>query len=129
MHTTKGFTLIELLIVIVIIGVLAAIAIPSYRDQVTKTRRTDGQAALMMAAQILERCYTEYNAYNNTACVIPTSSNESYYKLTSSNMSATTYILTATATGAQAGDDECTTLTLDQTNLKGATGSNTSVCW
>jgi type IV pilus assembly protein PilE len=54
------------MMVVAIVGILAAIAYPSYRDQVTRTRRTDAQAVLLQAAQFMERIYTEYGCYNPT---------------------------------------------------------------
>ena len=63
-----GFTLIELMITVVIVSILATIAYPSYVEQVRKTRRSDAQTALLRSTQSLERCYTEYNAYNDTSC-------------------------------------------------------------
>lgn len=55
MRTSKGFTLIELMIVIVIIGVLAAIAIPSYQGYLTKAACEDAKATLVGAANVMER--------------------------------------------------------------------------
>lgn len=58
-----GFTLIELMVTVVIIGILAAIAFPSYRNYVTQTRRSDAQIALTQAANQQERFFTECNWY------------------------------------------------------------------
>lgn len=60
----RGFTLIELLIAVAIVGILAAIAYPSYRDQILKTRRADAKAVLMQAAQFMERIHSETGCYN-----------------------------------------------------------------
>mgnify|MGYP005605317985 CR=1 FL=1 len=60
----RGFTLIELLIVMVIASVLAMIAVPSYQASVIKSRRADGRVVLNDTAQRLERCYTQFGAYD-----------------------------------------------------------------
>ncbi|TAM46105.1 MAG: prepilin-type N-terminal cleavage/methylation domain-containing protein [Gammaproteobacteria bacterium] len=58
-----GFTLIELMITVAIIGILAAIAYPSYQNYVKQTRRSDAQIALTQAANQQERFFTECNHY------------------------------------------------------------------
>ncbi|NOX10049.1 MAG: prepilin-type N-terminal cleavage/methylation domain-containing protein [Gammaproteobacteria bacterium] len=128
MQKTKGFTLIELLIAMVIIGILVVLVYPSYHEQVVKTRRTDGQSALMVAAQSLERCYSEFNAYNNANCTFSATSGEGYYSI-GGTLTASTFILKATAIGNQTNDTKCTSLSIDQTNLRTATGSSPSECW
>lgn len=59
----KGFTLIELMVIVTIIGILAAIAYPSYQDSVRKTRRADAQGALMQLNNAMERVFTQSNTY------------------------------------------------------------------
>jgi type IV pilus assembly protein PilE len=60
---SRGFTLIELMIVVAIIAIIAAVAIPSYRDSVWKGKRGEAKAALLKGLQAEERAYTANNAY------------------------------------------------------------------
>jgi type IV pilus assembly protein PilE len=120
----SGFTLIELIIVIVIVGILASIALPSYQDSVRKARRSDAKAALLENANFMERFYTENNTYTlgGTALSI-TSTN--YYDLDPTTSGAS-YTLKATPTGSQTSDS-CGNLSITNTGLKSATG--TGSCW
>lgn len=121
----KGFTLIELMIVVAIVAILAAVAYPSYQNHLQKTRRSDGQAALLNAVQIAERFYTLNNTY--VGAVIPANSDEGYYNLAYNAPTATTYTITATPAGAQA-TDPCGNLTINQANVKGSAGGMAD-CW
>ena len=113
-----GFTLIEVMIVVVIIGVIAAIAIPSYRDYVDRGRRADGQSALMAAAQQMERCFTRNNSYQN--CAVAGASPEGFYQIVRSG-GATDFILTATSAQVR---PPCNELTVNERGIRGPAG-----CW
>lgn len=127
-HHSKGFTLIELMMTVVIIGVLAAIAYPTYIDHMNRTRRADGKAALLNMATYMEHYYTENNHYTGATVtgigLTNASSQEGYYTLSITTLTPTSYTLTATPTGVQIGDN-CSTLTLTNTNVQ---GPNTD-CW
>ena len=58
-----GFTLIELMIVVAVVAILAAIAVPSYQEQVRKSRRAQAKADLVEYAQMAERFFTVNNTY------------------------------------------------------------------
>ena len=115
---SRGFTLIELMIVVAVIAVLGAIALPSYQDYVRKGRRADGRALIQAAALAQEKVrlgsvtYTTTLANLTGACAgSPCNSDQGYYALTVPAATATGYSLTATPQGAQASDSACATLT------------------
>lgn len=118
----------ELMIAVAIVGVIAAIAIPAYTEHVERTRRSDGQAALLSLAARMEHYFTENNTYVGATVAnvgANATSPEAYYAVAISNLSASTYTLTATPQGAQAGDT-CGALTINQANVKLPTTTN---CW
>ena len=124
----RGITLIELMIVIVIVGILAAIAYPSYSRYVEQARRADGKTALMDAAQRLERCYTQNNTY--VGCPVAAASPDGFYAIAATEQTANAFTLTATPQNQQAGDTRCGTFTLESDGSRDASGSlGPDRCW
>lgn len=132
----NGFTLIELMIVIVIIGILAAVVYPSYKDYIQKANRAEGIAALNDLAARQERYYVQNNSYVTATTDLTsklglssTTTETGKYTLTVAQGETTDggYTLTASQTF---GDTDCGDLTLSAVGIKGKTGSaSVSDCW
>lgn len=125
-----GFTLIEAMIVVIIIGIVAAFAYPSYQEQAREGRRSEGRSALLELAQAQERFYTVNGSYATTIGTlngVSATTENSYYTLATTGGS--TFTGTATAAGAQASDSDCTSMTINHLGVKGGTGADSSKCW
>lgn len=129
----KGFTLIELMMVVAVIGILAAIAFPSYQDSLRKGRRADAKTALLDLAQFTERSYTQNNTYSNITLPYtqtPTSGATKYYNLSFASATQSTFTLQAVPiAGSPQASDACGTLSINEAGTKAVTGSTVSQCW
>lgn len=121
----SGFTLIELMIVVAIIGILGAIALPSYQTYIRAARRTDAES-LMLDLQQREEKWRVNNASYGALSDLAGAPTSDYYTFTITNTSATTYTITATAKSgtSQASDTGCTALTINETGTKAPAS-----CW
>lgn len=135
-----GFTLIELMIAVAIVGILAMVALPSYRSYVAKTQRAAAQSCLSEMAQFMERVYTtnlRYDQNNGAATTLPTVQcatdlSSSYaFALPTASLSQRAFVVNATPQGSQASlDSTCGTLSLNQAGTKAISGSGTAArCW
>lgn len=119
---TSGFTLIELMITVAIVGILAAIAYPSYTAQVQKSRRADAQIALMEIAQRQESYFLRNNRYGSLSEIgYSATSPDGYYTLAvtlNTDKSEFTAQASATSGKAQAHDVACQLFSINQRGTK-----------
>lgn len=141
-----GFTLIELMVVIAIVAILMALALPSWRTYVDRGKRTDAKSQLLQAAQYMHRFYAANDSYSaardgaSVKTLIPDSLRRSpttgtpLYTLdidtSTFEPSGFTLRFRPSPTGSMAGDP-CGTLILDNTGRKAAEGNtmSTADCW
>lgn len=123
-----GFTLVELMIVVLIVGVLAAVAYPSYRESSRRSNRTEAKALLADAAARQERFFSDFNTYTTYMTALnyaadPAISENAYYQLDAvAGVTGirTSFQLEATVRdpGGQSDDTECWKMTLDNLGQK-----------
>lgn len=129
----RGVTLMELMIVVVIIGILTAIAYPSYRQYVAKAKRNEAKAALLQIATLQERFYLQNNTYTADMTNLGFSaaanvlSDSKTYIVNVTAADANTFSATATYQKADSEAGKCATFSIDGAGTK--TSTPAADCW
>ena len=127
---SAGFTLVELMIVVAIVGILAAVALPAYTDYVVRGKIPEATANLATKRVQMEQFFQDNLTYANApACSADTNSSP-YFTFSCSAASATAFSLQAVGSGSMAGF----TFTVDQSNTKATTAvpsgwTTNAACW
>lgn len=128
----RGITLMELMIVVVIVGILTAVAYPNYREFAARAKRTEAKALLLEIANNQERFYLNANTYGTMAqlgyATDPRVTDSGSYSVTVTANDASNFTVVATNILGGSEAARCSTFTIDGRGNKTSTGSIAN-CW
>jgi len=131
-YKKNGFTLIEIIIAIVIIGLLAAVAFPSFVDSVRKSRRIDATSTLLALQLLIERRRASNIDYASSLPVAAGgtyASKNGYYSITYGPTTTAIFSVTAVpVSGTEQANDACTSFVINQ-NGPVLSNATDRMCW
>jgi type IV pilus assembly protein PilE len=141
----KGFSLVEILVVVTIVAILTAVAVPSYSEHVRKQKRNFSKVQLHDIINRQNQYLADNRQYANNLTLLGYSSatygitgngsyvaadsTEAIYTIGLTNTSNYTYTVIATPVNSQASDSACGTLSITSAGAYSATGSHGNDCW
>lgn len=131
MQSMRGVTMMELMIVVVIVGILMAIAFPNYQEFTARAKRTEAKALLLEVAANQERFYLNANRYGTVAelgYAVPLITDSGSYTVTIPANDASNFTATADYNHSGSEFDRCSSFSIDGRGNKLSTGS-ISNCW
>ena len=140
-----GFSLIELMIALVVVGILMVVALPAYRSQAQKTKRTLVQAEMLKILSRQEQFFVNNRVYsttlaplgfadpyviNSNGAMVDATATDRIYSISFASSSSTAFVLQAVPQLEQGNDSRCGTLKVDHTGARSVTGSSSAAhCW
>lgn len=129
----RGVTLIELMVALTVIGILTAIALPSYREQVNKGNRAEARALMYEVLQKEERYYSDNGRYTSNLVTLgyasPLNTQHGSHAITLAVGVTGVITSSVNVVAAAANDSKCATLTLANNQSTSATGLAPTTCW
>ena len=137
---SRGITLLEMLAVVLLVGIIAALALPGYRQQMRRVYRTEAMIALLELQNAEEKYFLRHNAYSGNISAAPpaglglatSSSSNKYFLSIAVASDGHSFIATATPTaeGGQASDLECLAFSIDARGRRAVSGNrDVRYCW
>ena len=127
---SAGFTLIELMIVVAIVGILSAVALPAYNEYIVRGKLPEATSNLAAKRVQMEQFFQDNLTYASAPACTQDTTSSPYFTFSCSVATATAFSLQAVGTGTMAGF----TFTVDQSNAKATTAvpsgwATNAACW
>src|SRR5262245_38924865 len=140
-HPAGGYSLVELMVIVGVLAIIAAIAVPSYRGYMMRAQRADATAALLALRSAQEKFFLQHGRYITTQAGMTgakpaglglgATTEHGHYNVTMAAGATpnTTFVATATAIGGQTKDTPCQTFTINEAGVRNSGPNGITTCW